>query len=577
MCTDIERLFQKRGKVYNTRMGVHGMRWTEEKLRTQFPAKVREERLAEGLDPDVRPTQEWIRDHGYSGIGGFAQRNDMSVAEVLENICGFEPRKKKALGIRHAQTRRLVKDWLTVEQDTFNTWGDNRVDDARSHFRKLASVAYAEFGSTDLLRIVRSESPADTDLLLRLLSHLSSHLETEGAQSNYTRSLSRWADYLSIVNEIDDHEVDRARKMMGYQFDRRSPEHELEPEQIRKCWEATETLEEKALLIILVAAGTRRAEPTNLKISQLRLNQEDPYIVFDDERKTGAATVPIMAGVEVIEAWIDQLEELDYWDGECLFPSKKSRDGTRPPGWVNDTVETIINRAGVTFPDGEVPTPKSFRSFWYNHYSNARQAWLANVEMLADEQGVSSAKVIDLHYLTAKGERDHFRKFAQSYFVAVFGKDQVHDFEDIQEARDSERDEHVQKAIDDFVDDIRDELRTSSNNEQTSKHESSAATDPISAWARARLRIEHASTMASDKLEYYPPSPKRAVGIATMFGAWAVIFGTFWAYTGIFSIDVLSGQVTAAPGAIIGLVLGFLYIATNLPDLNHTEPKPPRL
>lgn len=552
------------------------MRWTEEKLRTQFPAKVREERLAEGLDPDVRPTQEWIRDHGHSGIGGFAQRNNMTVVEVLENICGFEPPGRKPLGIQHAKTRRLVEEWLKAEQDIFNKWSDRRINDARTHIRMLTTVAYEDLGSTNLLRIVQSKSPTDTHLLLQLLSRLQSHIESEGAQSNYTKSLSRWADYLSLIKEIDDHEIDKARKMIGYEFNRRSPEHKLEPKQIRKCWEAAETLEEKALLIILVAAGTRRSEPTDLQISQLRLDQDDPYIVFDDERKTGAATVPIMAGVEVIEAWIDQLEELDYWDGECLFPSKKSRDGTRPPGWVNNTIGKIMNRAEVTFPDGEVPTPKSFRSFWYNHYSSARQEWLAHIEMLADEQGVSSAKIIDLHYLTAKGERDHFRKFAQSYFVAVFGEEMVHDIETIREARNVERDESVQKAIDDFVDNIRDELKTTDKSEDDPEHESQAATDLISAWTRTRLRVEHASAIASDKLEQYPPSPKRGLVIAAVFGAWAVIFGTFWAYTGIFSVNPFTGNVTAAPGAVIGLILGFLYIATHLPNLDRVEPESTR-
>jgi len=549
------------------------MRWTEDKLRTQFPAKVREERRAEGLDPDVRPTQEWLREHGYSGIEGFARRNDMSVAEVLEDICGFEPRPKKPLEIEHAETRRLVEEWLEVEQDVFNQWGDRRVQDARTHFRTLADVAYNELGSTNLLRLVRSAPPTDVDLIMRLFSALASHMETQGAQSNYTRSLERWADYLALRGEIEEHKIGEVREMMGYTYERRSPEHELEPKQIRKCWRATESLEEKVLLVVLTAAGTRRAEPTDIETSRLRLDRHDPYIVFDEDRKTGAATVPIMAGVEVIEAWLERLEEIDHWDGKWLFPSKKSRDGSRPPGWVNDTIEKIVKRAGITFPDGEVPTPKHFRSFWYNHYISARQEWLAQVEMLADEQGVSSSEIIDLHYLTAKGERDHFRKFAQSYFAAVFGKELVHGIEGVMEAREAERDDFVQKAIDDYMDDVRAELKAASSDEDDTVHESPAAMDPVSAWTRARLRVKHAAAAASDKLGNYPPSPKRTAAIAAGLGAWAVTFGTFWGLTGVFTINPVSGDVTAAPGAIIGLVLGLLFVVTDLPDLDRVEPE----
>lgn len=556
------------------REGVFDMRWTEDKLRTKFPAKVREERRAEGLDPDVRPTQEWLRDHGYSGIEGFARRNDMSVTEVLKDICGFDPRPKKALGINHAETRRLVEEWLEVEQNVFHQWDDSRVQDARTHFRTLAQVAYDELGSTNLMRLVRSDPPANVDLIMRLFLALGSEMETQGSQSNYTRSLERWADYLALREEIEDHKIGEVRKMMGYTYERRSPEHNLEPKQIRTCWREAETLEEKALIVILIAAGTRRAEPTNIKVSQLRLDRHDPYIVFDDDRKTGAATVPIMAGVAVIEAWLERLEELDHWDGEWLFPSKKSRDGSRPPGWVNNTIGEIVNRAGVSFPDGEEPTPKSFRSFWYNHYISARQEWLAQVEMLADEQGMASSEIIDLHYLTAKGERDHFRKFAQSYFAAVFGEDLVHGIEGVIEAREEERDDFVQRAIDDYMDDVRDELKTANSDEDEPLHESPATVDPISAWAQARLRAEHAAATASDTLKNYPPSPKRTTAIVAGLAVWAVITGTFWGLTGVFAIDPATGSVTATPGTVIGLALGFLLIAINLPELDDVEADP---
>lgn len=553
------------------------MEWTEEKLRTRFPARVREQRLAEGLDPDVCPTQKWLRTHGHSGIGGFAQRNEMSVGEVLEDVCGFEPRENKPLGIEHAETRRLIEEWLEREQNLFNQWNDNRIRDARTHFRTLAKVAYEELGSTDLLRLFCADPPADTDLIFRLFAGLSSHMETQGAQSNYTRSLERWGDYLVIRGEIEDHRIGQVREMMSYTYERRSPEHKLTTAQIRKLWEAAETLEEKVLLIILTASGTRRSEPTDTKISQLRLDRHDPYIVFDESRKTGAATVPIMAGVEVIEAWLKQLNKIDYWNDEWLFPSKKSRDGSRPSGWVNNTIETLMNRAEITFPDGETPTPKSFRSFWYNHYSSARQEWLTHIQELADEQGVASSKIIDLHYLTGENERNHFRKFVQSYFVSVFGEHLVHGFDGVHEARKAERDEFTQKAIDDYFDGIRDELKETDTDEDSSTGESLASIDPVSAITRARLRVEHASAAASEKVAHYPPSLKRATGLAVIFGTWAVVFGTFWAYTGVFTINPLSNEVTATPGAVIGLLLGFVFIVANVPDLDRVEPESPGL
>lgn len=540
-------------------------------LRTKFPAKVREQRRAEGYDPDIRPTQEWLRDHGYSGIEGFARRNNMSVSEVLEDICGFEPPPEKPLNIDHVETRQSVEAWLEKESDVFHQWGDARVQDARTHFRTLAKVAYDELGSTNLLRLLRADSPADTDLIIRLFSGLDSHVKTQGAQSNYTRSLEKWADYLEIREEVENHKVGKIREQMGYTFERKSPEHNLKPKQIRKCWHATESLEEKALLIILAAAGTRRSEPTDTEVSQMRLDQDDPHILFDDDRKTDAATVPIMAGAEVIEAWIEEIKTKDHWDGKWLFPSKKSRDGSRSSGWVNNTIERIVKRASVTFPDGEEPTPKSFRSFWYDHYADARQAWLDSLKSLADEQGVSSAKIIDLHYMTDKGERDHFRKFAQSYFSAAFGEELVHGYDGVREAREEERDEYVQKAIDDYMDDLRVELPDANSDEEDDETHKSPVADPVSAWTHARLRIEHKAAAASDTLENYPPSPKQTAAIGVGLFCWAAFFGVIWGAKGLFYIDPIAGTITTTPGTIIGLALGFALIVADVPDLGESD------
>lgn len=545
------------------------MHWTEDRLRTQFPAKVREERRAEGLDPDVRPTYDWLRDHGYSGIEGFARRNDMSVTEILEDICGFEPPPPKPLGIDDPETRRLVEEWLDAEKDIFNQWSASRVADARTHIRKLAEVAYEDLGSTNLFRLVDGASREESRLLIRVFSGLAQRLESEGGQANYTRSLQRWAEYLSVMEEIEDHKVGEVRTMMGYTYGRRSPEHVLDPQQVRDCWKVCDgTLEYQALLVILAAAGNRRAEPTDAEVDQLRLDREDPYIVFDEDRKTGAATVPIMAGVEVIEAWIKKLEQKDWWDGKWLFPSKKSNDGSRPPGWVNDVIEELVTDAGVEFPDGEEPTPKHFRSFWYNHYISARQAWLTELARLAKEQGVESAEIIDKHYLIDQPERDHFRRFAEAYFEAVFGEDLIHGFDAVAEVRDEERDDVVQMAIDDYMDTVRSELEDASGEQDDNPtYESPAATDPISAWTRVRLSVEHAAAASSDALDGYPPSRKRSATIAAGLFCWAAAAGVVWGLSGAFHIDPIARTVTASPGTVIGLAIGFAMIVADVPDL----------
>ncbi|ELZ42020.1 hypothetical protein C463_11441 [Halorubrum californiense DSM 19288] len=550
------------------------MKWTKDRLRTKFPAKVREERRAEGLEPDVRPTRDWLRTHGYSGIEGFARRNDMTVSEVLEEICGFEPPKQKPLGVRDPEARRLLEEWLEAEEEFFNQWDDDRVNDARTHIRTLAEVAYEQLGSTNLLQVVQAGAGDRPRSLMLLFSGLANRLGSQGGQSNYTRTLERWVEYLALIDEIEGHKVSDLREMMGYTFGRRSPEHSLEPSQVRSCWlQARGNLEYQALFTILGAAGNRRTEPTNITVDQLRLDRDDPYIVFDDDRKTGAATVPIMAGVEALKAWIAELETKEWWDGEWLFPSKKSKDGSRSAGWVNNVVEDLVTEAGVTFPDGEVPTPKDFRSFWYNHYMNARIEWISHVERAAEDQGVASAEIIDMHYLTNRPERDHFRRFAEAYFSAVFGEEAVHGSDAVATARESERDEIVQKAIDDFEGTVQAEFTDTDaeTDESTPDSESPAALDPVSALVRTRLRVEHSAACASDTLEGYPLSPTRAGVLGVGLLAWSALAGVAWGLTGAFLIDPIGGDVAATPGATIGIVLGFALIARDLPDLDGIE------
>jgi hypothetical protein len=117
--------------------------------------------------------------------------------------------------------------------------------------------------------------------------------------------------------------------------------------------------------------------------------------------------------------------------------------------------------------------------------------------------------------------------------------------------------EEAQEMLDAYGDDV--------------THEANAASDPISAWTRARLRVEHAAAAASDKLKHYPPSAKRTVAFCAVLLGWATFTGILWGVKGVLVVDPISGQYIAPPGTIIGLVLGLLFILRNLPDLEDPD------
>lgn len=94
-------------------------------------------------------------------------------------------------------------------------------------------------------------------------------------------------------------------------------------------------------------------------------------------------------------------------------------------------------------------------------------------------------------------------------------------------------------------------------------HELSAAIDPVTPWARARLLLEHARAKASNKVNY-PPSGRTTATLAGGLGLWVIFASAVWGTTGVFTIDPLAGDVHATPGALIGLVIaaGVIYYTT---------------
>jgi hypothetical protein len=98
------------------------------------------------------------------------------------------------------------------------------------------------------------------------------------------------------------------------------------------------------------------------------------------------------------------------------------------------------------------------------------------------------------------------------------------------------------------------------------EHEAPAASYPASAWARARLLLEHGAAKASNQVDY-PPSRRTVATLAVGLNAWAVFAGVVWGTTDAFYIDPVAGDVHATPGAAIGLLLGLAFMMRGVPDV----------
>lgn len=103
-----------------------------------------------------------------------------------------------------------------------------------------------------------------------------------------------------------------------------------------------------------------------------------------------------------------------------------------------------------------------------------------------------------------------------------------------------------------------------------------AAIDPISAWTRARIHVEHAAAASSSELDAYPPSPKQAVVIAGGLFCWAAFFGIVWGLTGALYYNPFTGTYGMMLETIVGLLIGMVIVMLDLPELGedgtHSEP-----
>lgn len=534
--------------------------WTPAYVRQRLPAEIQELRRADGKDPDVKPTHEWLRDHGFSGIQGYAERQGKTVDEVLLNECGFNPRERKSLPGTHAETKQLIRKWLRDENEEFYRLNDTSVGNAWTHMRRLLEISQEALESSNLLRPARAPAGENTRLMLSLYREMNSELKSEGARYNYASTLASFYEYLIMIGEVDSNPAEDLLPRMGWSYTRESPAQSLTPAQVQDCWEATQSINEevladlddedlrkllveKVLLLCLAASGHR---PNDMLITNAQeniiLDRRDPRVCFDEDRKNGPGTTPIMAGLDYFEQYIELLEAEGY---EMLFPSELSEDGTRSTTWVRNKIEEIVDRADVRLPDGSKPTPKHFRQFWYNEYYDAYEAYISKVADVAEAQSSASAEIVDKHYLTSHRARDHFRKFAKEHFEAAFPIDVVVSPEEIAEARDTDTDdEDDQSSLGDFL----------------------AASDPVSPFVRKRLRKEHEAAVVSEKVAY-PPTPEKAGATCLGLFLFAVIAGVALALSGTFWIDPLEGHIHATPGAKIGAVMAVGMIYRELPDL----------
>jgi len=137
------------------------------------------------------------------------------------------------------------------------------------------------------------------------------------------------------------------------------------------------------------------------------------------ERKNGPGTVSLLTGLDAIDERIDALARRDGWAG-YVFPAARRASGHISPSTVRRRFKRLAGAANVRV-DGERPTPKHGRRFWYTAYGDAVRRAGECFADIADEQGSSDPSAVTGNYFSDAERRRHRRAEMREELSGLFG------------------------------------------------------------------------------------------------------------------------------------------------------------
>jgi hypothetical protein len=393
-------------------------------VRTILPEQMKKKLRDQGLRTDVRPKAEWPRNNGFAGIESYAGRQGKTVTEVLVNECGFEPRETSDYPGTHQETKDLIVDFVGDEQNRYNRLNDRSIPSKESGIRKVMKVSLQLHGTSNLLRFERYDYSVAFAELSAIFGYLNDNFP-DGTCKNYHRALAEVLEHAYDAGYIEERQstkraIERIPERFHWNPGSQPPEEILAVSQVAAMWEAARSTDEEAILILYGASPCRTNDP-RYHIQDLRealvLDEYDPRIEFQS-RKNVPGTGAIMAGTDVLKRLIELRKEDPDWDGEP-FPSERTNDGRRSGSWINDQIEEIAIRAGVTI-NGETPTAGDLRDFYMNLETTALDEFREISDEAAAIAGNKRGDILEDAYLLKRLKRIQFRRFAHQTFKKAF-------------------------------------------------------------------------------------------------------------------------------------------------------------
>jgi len=382
---------------------------------------------ADGLDPEREtPTYAWLSERYRGFIAHLTRRFDYAPGEFYDEIgvpTGGEQTSAFAF-VGDDATREALASYL-VELRERQGRAESTVATRRSILRGYVRTYRRVNDTDDLLSPLRSErgSATEKDRVADTFDALRTRddrLTTHASRRKHVQEVRQFYRHRVDFGRAEYDPTARLERRFGWDSAPEWDNAALDTDDIQALYEAADTLADRLLAVGVCGWGLRPSEVCALRTSQLvRPADGDPYIEFGEgERKNGPGTVALLVGIDDLDARIDQLAD-DDWTG-YLFPSERAASGHIATETARRRFRRLAERAGVTV-DGDTPTPKMGRRFWYTAYGAAVERVAERFEAVAAEQGSKSADVVLENYLSKPERRRHRRDEMREELVGLFG------------------------------------------------------------------------------------------------------------------------------------------------------------
>jgi integrase len=378
-------------------------------------------------DPDHgRPSYEWLAEHGFSGLSYTLQEHhDLTVKEFFVEEVGLGDNTPRDYDddsgydweIRNDKTLEAIKRYLSTQRDR-GELAESTVESRRSRLAEYARIYERLHGPVSLTRNLDDieERSSENDRCMAVFDVLKERLSTDQSRLKYLGDVQQFYDYQVRFQGAKYNPLDGANDQFRWEID--NPDNKtVDAEGMGDIYEAAESIEEKLLVLALGAWGLRPNEVASLTLDQFVLDDDEENRIVFEQRKNGPGEVAVLFGVGILKQRIVDLEE-PGWDGH-LFPSGRSASGHITPQTVTNRFKQLAEAACVTV-EGEIPTAKMGRRFWYTTYNDAVKQMMEGLEGIAADQGSSSTEIVSQNYLSEAEKRRYRRDSMRDELKGVF-------------------------------------------------------------------------------------------------------------------------------------------------------------